>query len=564
MPDHPTVALPALTPLVIVGGRAAYRDRDGARVGATGDVVEAAIGLERAEHPRWLVWEAADGLGPLVAAGAGPARCWDVAQVHRLLAGGWAAEPTRAWAHALGLSPAGMPPPPRGDLFDVVETGPQRLVDDRGYLHPLATTGAIVDSDDRLVELAALLPVLAHAQFAQVQALGPRAVSTAYAESAAAVLCLELERDGLPIDRQTATDLIEQAAGPRPRDEAEAQRIRAERDRIVLAHAPGRSADLRNPLEVKELLNSCGVAVSTTRKGELQPHVGTHPIVGALLSWRAAERIATTYGYRWLDEHVGADGRLRGAWAACDGAAGRMTAQAGLHNLPAALRAAVAAEPGHVFVRADLGQIEPRVLAAVSMDPAFVEATRAEDLYAPIAARLGVTRSVAKVAVLAAMYGQRSGVAGAALSGLQRAYPVAMALLDEAYAAGLARRPLRTFGGRLIRLDAAMTPPDPASAPAWDSARGRFARNAIIQGAAAELFKAWVATVRHLVRPLGGQVVLCLHDEVLLHVPVEAAGAARELVDQALTDATRRWVGSDAVRFVAQTSIVRNWAEAKD
>ena len=45
-----------------------------------------------------------------------------------------------------------------------------------------------------------------------------------------------------------------------------------------------------------------------------------------------------------------------------------MTATAGLHNLPADLRPAVAAEPGHVFVRADLGQIEPRVLAAVSGD----------------------------------------------------------------------------------------------------------------------------------------------------------------------------------------------------
>ena len=43
-----------------------------------------------------------------------------------------------------------------------------------------------------------------------------------------------------------------------------------------------------------------------------------------------------------------------------------MTASGGLHNMPAVMRRAVVAETGHVFVRADLGQIEPRVLAAVS------------------------------------------------------------------------------------------------------------------------------------------------------------------------------------------------------
>ena len=85
------------------------------------------------------------------------------------------------------------------------------------------------------------------------------------------------------------------------------------------------------------------------------------PLVAALLDWRKAERIATTYGYTWLDEHLGHDGRLRGAWTGSDGAAGRMTASSGLHNMPAVLRQAVLAAHGHLFVRADLGQIEPRV-----------------------------------------------------------------------------------------------------------------------------------------------------------------------------------------------------------
>ena len=216
-----------------------------------------------------------------------------------------------------------------------------------------------------------------------------------------------------------------------------------------------------------------------------------------------------------------------------------MTAQNGLHNLPAPLRPAICAAPGHVFVRADLGQIEPRVLAVVSADRAFAEATRSDDLYAPVAAKLGADRPTAKVAVLAAMYGQRSGAAGEALKDLERAYPVAMGLLDRAYDDGVARRALRTWGGRLIRFGAAPpqlgegAEPDarrcrwlPESTAGADGSRGRYARNAIIQGSAAELFKAWAATVRHAVRPLGGQIVLCLHDELLVHVPEQHAADA--------------------------------------
>ena len=300
-----------------------------------------------------------------------------------------------------------------------------------------------------------------------------------------------------------------------------------------------------------------------TRKWVLEPFRQTHPLVDALLEWRKDERIATTYGYRWLDEHVGPDGRLRGGWTACDGAAGRMTAQNGLHNLPGSAAARRScAEPGHVFVRADLGQIEPRVLAVVSGDRAFAEATRADDLYAPVAAKLGVERPVAKVAVLAAMYGQRSGAAGEALKDLERAYPVAMGLLDERVRRrGGAREPLRTFGGRRHphRSTLAAGPGGADAGPG--AARGRFARNAIIQGSAAELFKAWAATVRPRRAPLGAQIVLCLHDELLR----ARAGGARRGGGAAAstarwTTAARRWAGTDGAvrrRHLRHPALVR-------
>ena len=534
-------------------------------MGSVAEVVERAREVERVEHPRWLVAAAAPALGPLVDAGVRVQRCWDVAEAHRLLHGGWSATLPLAWVAAHGLDAGRAPQPSSHDLFDLMTAdeadgrgaGPDAAVRGDGYLRPDVLDPAWAVTPARLKAVATALLVLAAQQHTQLAALGPRSVAAAHSESAAAVLCLELERDGLPVDRGVAETLIAMSAGPRPRDEGDATSIRRARDSVVLAHAPGREhTDLRNPVQVRDLLGAVGVTVPSTRKSFLEPFRGTQPLVAALLDWRKDERIATTYGYRWLDEHVGSDGRLRGGWSASDGAAGRMTAQNGLHNLPAPLRPAVVAAPGFVFVRADLGQIEPRVLAVVSGDRALAEATTADDLYAPVAARLGVERGVAKIAVLAAMYGQRSGAAGRALEGLERAYPVAMRLLDDAYAAGTSRQPLRTYGGRRINLDTVLAGGD-------DAARGRFARNAIIQGSAAELFKAWAATVRHAVTPLGAQIVLCLHDELLVHAPQTRAGEVDDVMGHTLDASARRWAGTDQVRFIADTSVIARWSDAK-
>jgi DNA polymerase-1 len=225
----------------------------------------------------------------------------------------------------------------------------------------------------------------------------------------------------------------------------------------------------------------------------------------------------------------------------------------------------VAAEPGHVFVRADLGQVEPRVLAAVSGDVALARAAEADDLYAPVAVELGVERATAKVAVLGAMYGQTTGHGALALRGLHASYPVAMAYLDAADRAAAAGTDLRTAGGRLVRMGGA----DPGEAGeegrearSRAAARGRYGRNAMVQGAAAELFKVWALTVRVRVAPLGARIVLCLHDELLVHAPERHGTEVARLVDDALAEAARRWA-PHPVRFLADTSVIARWSDAK-
>jgi len=530
-------------------------------------ITDAALAIGQADaelRPRWVLWSG-QSAGQLAAAGVRLATCWDITAAHRLLFGGWRADPGWAWACARELDTGSVPASGPLDLFglDLSDRGDGDgdPVAADGHLRPEWISGGWADSPGRMARWAALALDLARQQQAALATLPgrPAALATAHCESAAELLCADLSADGLPMDRGVAEQILATFIGPRPRSDTEAAELRAGRDAEVLRHAPGGvSADLRSPAQVRTLLARAGIDVPDTRAWRLRQLSKAHPLVAALLQWRKAERIATTYGYGWLDTQLGADGRLRGAWTGSDGAAGRMTASAGLHNMPAALRPAVIAEPGHVFVRADLGQIEPRVLAAVSRDRALTSATRSDDLYAPVAAQLGVDRPIAKVAVLGAMYGQTTGHGAQALRRLNAAYPVAMDYLEAADRAGRSGRDLRTYGGRLIQLTA--TTPRSASRAA---AYGRYARNAMIQGAAAELFKMWAVTVRARGAALDARIVLCLHDELLVHCPQEHAEAVSRLVDGCLDEAAGRWAPGCGVRFVSDTLTVRSWSQAK-
>jgi len=62
----------------------------------------------------------------------------------------------------------------------------------------------------------------------------------------------------------------------------------------------------------------------------------------------------------------------------------------------------------------------------------------------------------------------------------------------------------------------------------------------------------------------GGEIVLCLHDELLLHVPEEDASDASALVREALANSAATWAAGSSVRFVVDIAVVRRWSDAKD
>ncbi len=523
--------------------------------------------LNTESSPRW-VWWGRETAAHLAKAGLPIDRGWDVLAVHRFLYGGWRTSIGEAWAKLHDLPSDTMPKMGQLGLLDMpAEEGDRdEPIQPDGHLRPEWINGSYQATPERLATWANLARQAAELQEHQLAKLPDpdRAISTTRSESAAELLCAEMAHHGLPVNEHEALRLIGEAAGPRPQSTAHEDELRAQRDEAVLTHLISRhNVTLRNPADVKSMLRRQGLDLPDTRAWRLEQLRDTEPLIDALLTWRKSERIATTYGYPWLDQHI-RDGRLRGDWSSSDGAAGRMTASAGLHNLPTAMRSIVQAEPGHVFVRADLGQVEPRVLAAVSGDPSLIAATEGDDLYQPVAERLGVDRDIAKVAVLGAMYGATTGESAHALAGLTENYPIAMGLLDEAAEQGRLGHDVFTSGGRRIRM---WTDPsvegDLDRAITVAASRGRYARNALIQGAAAEFFKIWAITVRRRSRSFNAQIVLCLHDELLVHVPAAHSEEVAALVADAVAEAAHYWSPEPTVRFLADISVVKSWSEAK-
>ena len=242
---------------------------------------------EAGRGPRWVWW---DQVTPAALTGAGVrvARAWDVAAVHRLLAGGWKADPARVWAGLHDRPTASIPALGQlGLLDDHGDEGddPENPARPDGHLRPEWSAGGWSRTPSRVARWAATALVAARLQRAGLARLtGHPALATARSESAAELLAVELAADGLPVDVATAEAIIADAIGPRPSHASEEEAGRRRRDAIVLAHAPlGGDRDLRNPAHVRSLLRRVGVEVDDTRAWRLEPLREVHPFVDALL-----------------------------------------------------------------------------------------------------------------------------------------------------------------------------------------------------------------------------------------------------------------------------------------
>ncbi|MFE7631191.1 bifunctional 3'-5' exonuclease/DNA polymerase [Kocuria sp. NPDC057446] len=557
-PDGPGVDVPP-------GGLAAFvaeREEAARRAGAT--------------PPRWT-WERTGAVYPqLLAAGARVERCHDLRLCQAILA-------TAATAHGSGAEgplpyePV-LPPLPADEAPGLLP--PPSPAQDQSSLFELPRA-----SGPDVAVLAAEL----RAQLAAVAgAVDPRRLTLLLAaESQGALIAAEMQHAGVPWREDVHRALLEDALGPEPAPGERPPRMEATVARLrETLHAPGLNPD--SPQELLKAMRAAGIDVTSTRQWELVEWARAVPglaarrqaLIEPVLEHKKQARLLSANGWHWLATWV-RDGRFRPEYVVGGVVTGRWSARGGgALQIPHVVRDAVRADPGRVLVVADAAQLEPRVLAALAHDDALAAASRGRDLYQSIA-DLGeergselTERPQAKVAMLGAMYGATTGQSGRLMPHLARMFPRAVDYVERAARVGETGGQVHTHLGRW----------SPLPGPAWDAAQrdnateeaerragamargqGRFTRNFVVQGTAAEWAVCWMGAIRSALAREGvdAELVFFLHDEVVLHCAREDAGRAAELVRECAERAARLVFGRIPVEFPVSVAVVESYADAK-
>ncbi|MBZ6232513.1 bifunctional 3'-5' exonuclease/DNA polymerase [Streptomyces olivaceus] len=524
----------------------------------------------RPDVARW-VWRSTAEIAPqLLAAGVRVERCYDVEAAETLLLGheGRYGEPRSAAAALARLRDGPVPPdPPQRSA----EPGAQSsLFEPRAVHLPLPDLLAVYAEQQRRHGLSA------HPD---------RMRLLTAAESAGMLVAAEMNRAGLPWRADVHRKVLHGLLGERYAGGGEPRRLAELADEVSAAFGRRVRPDL--PADVVKAFGQAGVKVASTRRWELESV--DHPAVEPLIEYKKLYRIWVAHGWSWLQDWV-RDGRFRTEFLAGGTVTGRwVTNGGGGLQIPKVIRRAVVADPGWRLVVADADQMEPRVLAAISRDPGLMEvAGRETDLYQSVSDRaFSGDRAQAKLAVLGAVYGQTSGDGLKNLAALRRRFPAAVAYVDDAARAGEEGRLVRTWLGRTCPpaagagdgAEEAGLPQDgpsddagPADRPQeWTPgyastdarARGRFARNFVVQGSAADWALLLLAALRQTCADMAAELVFFQHDEVIVHCPEEEAATVVSAIREAAELAGRLTFGPTPVRFPFTTAVVECYGDAK-
>jgi DNA polymerase-1 len=517
--------------------------------------------VEASDPVRWVWSDAARWYPDVLAAGVRISRCHDLRLCHAILrdsalvasadglraAIAWDAGP---YAEAMVAEPA---------LFELGEaaeapSGPPEGLD--AAVQEFARQRAATDASSDPARLRLLIA----------------------AESAGALIAVELRAAGLPWDAPTHEAILTDVLGERPAAGGAPAKLEDAGRRVRVALGDP-AASLDSQPKLLRSLHRVGVLVESTSRWELAEH--QHPVVEPLLEYKKLSRLMSANGWSWLAEWV-QDGRFRPVYVPGGVVTGRWASSGGgALQIPRQLRDAVRADPGWRLVIADVAQLEPRVLAAMAGDVDLAEAARGKDLYAGIVGTGAVaSRSEAKVAMLGAMYGATTGDSGRLVPRLRRTFPRAMALVDEAARTGENGGVVTTWLGRSSpppsstwhdaqsrASEVAASGADESRARRWARDRGRFTRNFVVQGTAAEWALTWMADLRGRLAaiapvdpadaaPRSGplfstrpHLAFFLHDEVLVHVPADRADEAADAVRHAAAAAGRLLFGGFPIDF---------------
>ncbi len=355
-----------------------------------------------------------------------------------------------------------------------------------------------------------------------------------------------MERHGIRLDLAVLEELSRRLASSLAELERE---IHAEADGPFNINSPQQLAEvlferrglpvLRRTAKTKAPSTDADVLAELAAKG--------HRLPALLLEYREQTKLKSTY-VDALPKQIGPDGRVHTRFNQAVAATGRLSSSdPNLQNIPVRteagreVRRAFVADPGQLLLTADYSQIELRVLAHLSEDPALRDAfERGEDIHRATAALVFSVapelvnpeqRRAAKTINFGLIYGMGAyalarelGVSNAQAQGFIEAYfarlPRVRAYLEGTKEQAHATGKVSTLFGRIRRIAGL----DSANAQVRGNAE-RQAINAPVQGTAADLMKLAMIRLDRELRSegLAGRLLLQVHDELVLEVEAAAA-----------------------------------------
>jgi DNA polymerase I len=310
---------------------------------------------------------------------------------------------------------------------------------------------------------------------------------------------------------------------------------------------------------------------------------GMHEAVDSLLEYRQLSKLKSTYVDGLLELVNPSDQRVHTSFNQTIAATGRLSSSnPNLQNIPIRtevgrrIRRAFLADPGMYLLTADYSQIELRILAHITHEPALMEAFLAdEDIHAATAAQLfkipltevrPEQRRLAKTVNFAVLYGQSAfglanvtGMTNAEAVEFIRTYEKTFPKVREYVEMTLHQA--RTQGFVQTLLGRRRYVPEMSGLPLVQrQAVEREAINMPIQGTNADMIKIAMVRLDARIRErrLGSRMILQVHDELVL----EAADAEVEAVGPLVVETMANALPLD-VPVKVELKLGRNWYDVQ-
>ena len=388
-----------------------------------------------------------------------------------------------------------------------------------------------------------------------------------------------IERNGVLIDAPTLA-AQSHALGHRI--------MQLEQDAYAIA---GQPFNLASPKQLGEIffdklglpvIKKTATGARSTDEEVLEKLAEDYPLPAKILEHRSLSKLKGTYTDKLAQLANPRTGRVHTHYAQAVAVTGRLSSNdPNLQNIPIRtpegrkVREAFVAPPGHVIASADYSQIELRIMAHISDDPALLKAFHEGlDVHKATAAEVfGLTpdtvsseqRRYAKVINFGLIYGMSAfglakalGIDNTAAKNYIERYFQRFAgvkrYMDETRAQAKAQGYVETVFGRRLYLPEINSPNGPRRGGAE-----RAAINAPMQGTAADLIKLSMVKIQQVLdaEQRGIRMIMQVHDELVFEVPQSQVDWLQVEVPRFMAD-----VAQLKVPLLAEVGVGANWDQA--